>query len=235
MEEYILSCFETQKVLKKENGTQICRLISKNSANLYILKRVEGNVSAFSTYQALLGCRCQNLPVIYEAALRDESYLVLEEYLPGDSLDDLLQAGTLTSVQTKEIVLQLCDALYVLHSLGKVHRDVKPENVIMTGNRAVLIDFGAAREMGEERAKDTQILGTVGYAAPEQYGFSQTDARTDIYALGILINELLTLEHPSVKLAPGKWGNIIGKCTMVSPEKRYQTIPELANEVRALS
>ena len=91
----------------------------------------------------------------------------------------------------------MCKALWVLHSLGAVHRDVKPENIILRGSEAVLIDFDAARLYKPEESGDTQVLGTTGFAAPEQYGLSQTDRRADIYAVGILMNVMLTGEHPS--------------------------------------
>ena len=84
--------------------------------------------------------------------------------------------------------------------------DVKPENIILRGSEAVLIDFDAARLHKPEHEMDTQILGTTGFAAPEQYGLSQSDLRTDIYSVGILINVMLTGEHPSKKLAEGENG-----------------------------
>ena len=74
------------------------------------------------------------------------------------------------------------------------------------------------------QSSDTRILGTMGYAPPEQYGLSQTDRTADIYALGVLINVLLTGKHPSIKLASGRWGRIVSRCTMTSPKKRYQTV-----------
>lgn len=70
-------------------------------------------------------------------------------------------------------------------------------------------------------------MGTVGYASPEQLGLSQTDARTDIYASGVLCNVMLTGQHPSVTIAPGKAGRIVRKCTAVNPDERYQTAAEL--------
>ena len=92
---------------------------------------------------------------------------------------------------------------------------------------AVLIDFDAARIYKNENREDTQILGTTGFAAPEQYGLSQSDGRADIYALGVLLNIMLTGEHPSRKLASGRMGRIVQRCTMVNPEKRYKNILHL--------
>lgn len=114
-----------------------------------------------------------------------------------------------------------------LPHMSIVHRDVKPDNVIIRGTEAVLIDFDASRIYKNENREDTQILGTTGFAAPEQYGLSQSDGRADIYALGVLLNIMLTGEHPSRKLASGRMGRIVQRCTMVNPEKRYKNILHL--------
>ena len=121
----------------------------------------------------------------------------------------------------------MCRALWVLHSLAAVHRDVKPENIILRGSDAILIDFDAARLHKPEHEADTQVLGTTGFAAPEQYGLSQSDLRTDIYSVGILINVMLTGQHPSKQLAPGRLGRVVERCTQVSPEKRYPNVLRL--------
>ena len=106
---------------------------------------------------------------------------------------------------------------------------------MIRGDDAVLIDFDAARSFSQGRGnagenvktQDTRILGTVGYAPPEQYGISETDYRADIYAMGVLMNEMLTGVHPSQTLAEGRWGRIISRCTMIQPDKRYNSVTEL--------
>lgn len=75
------------------------------------------------------------------------------------------------------------------------------------------------------------ILGTIGYAAPEQLGITQSDTRTDIYSLGILINVMLTGEHPCKRIAEGKLGKVVKKCTLLSLDDRYQTVIELKNSI----
>lgn len=156
-----------------------------------------------------------------------EEHLILEEYIQGDTLDFLLKDTLFTAKETQEIVTQVCQALWVLHSLGAIHRDVKPDNIILRGDKAVLIDFDAARLYKPEEDTDTQILGTTGFAAPEQYGLSQTDQRADIFAVGVLINVMLTGKHPSKQLAPGRLGHIVARCTQVNPKNRYSDVLRL--------
>ena len=146
---------------------------------------------------------------------------------PGDTLGFLLQGALFSPAETRKIVTQVCRGLWVLHSLGAVHRDIKPENIILRGKDAVLIDFDAARIHKPEAESDTQILGTAGFAAPEQYGLSQSDVRTDIYSLGILINVMLTGQHPSQKLAQGRLGRVVERCTRVNPRHRYKNVLRL--------
>lgn len=157
--------------------------------------------------------------------------MVLEEYIEGDTLGFLLKGALFTPEETRGIVTQICRALWMLHSLGAVHRDVKPENIILRGSDAILIDFDAARLHKPECDTDTQVLGTTGFAAPEQYGLGQSDARADIYSVGVLMNVMLTGEHPSRRLAPGRLGRMVERCTRVNPQKRYQNVLRLMAEL----
>ena len=238
MERYIEECFQVEAELKASPRGTVERLRQNNSHQRYICRRYNG---CAEVYLSLLGRSCPYLPRIYEAALEQHNekgcvsdtgqaerrMLILEEYVVGDTLATLLQAGPMTGRQVRKICIQLCKGLHVLHSLGWVHRDIKPENVIIQGNRAVLIDYDAARSYDSGKDQDTRVLGTVGYAPPEQYGISETDFRADIYAMGVLMNVMLTGEHPSRTLAKGRWGRIISRCTMIQPDNRYTSVREL--------
>ena len=216
------------RVLKESPRGSVRLIRHKALGTRLILRRFQGSGEV---YRQLMGYVCGNLPQIYETAEQDGEVLVLEEFIEGDTLGFLLEEALFSPRETREVVLQLCRALWVLHSMAAVHRDIKPENVILRGRGAVLIDFDAARLHKETHDTDTQILGTTGFAAPEQYGLSQSDLRTDIYSLGILINVMLTGEHPSRKQAEGKLGRVVERCTHVNPEKRYKNVLRLMEEL----
>ena len=220
--------FETVRTLKVSPRGSVRLIRHRAAGQRFILRRFTGNGEV---YRKLLSCSCQNLPVIYEAVSQGEDNLVLEEFIEGDTLGFLLEGALFSPKETRKIIIQLCRALWVLHGLAAVHRDIKPENVILKGSEAVLIDFDAARLHKPEAAADTQILGTTGFAAPEQYGLSQSDTRTDIYSLGVLMNVMLTGQHPSQTLAEGRLGRVIGRCTQVNPEKRYRDAVHLMGEL----
>lgn len=216
--------YDTVRLIKKSERGEVSLIRHRDSGTRFIFRHFYGNGEV---YQKLLTISCPNLPQIMDVGEKEGRTALLEEYVQGDTLQDVLEGGVLTTIEAKQIIRQLCSALWVLHSIGVVHRDVKPDNVIIRGNEAVLIDFDASRIYKNENQEDTQILGTTGFAAPEQYGLSQSDGRADIYALGILLNIMLTGEHPSRKLAPGRMGRIVQRCTMVNPAKRYRNIRHL--------
>ena len=213
--------YETVKTIKHSERGSVSLLQNKQNGTRFIFRHYRGNGEV---YRKLLGISCPNLPQIMETAERDGMVAVLEEYIQGDSLAYLLEGALFTPAEARKITRQLCNALWVLHQLGAVHRDIKLENVMIRGSEAILIDFDASRIFKSDTNQDTQILGTTGYAAPEQYGIAQTDERADIYSLGVLLNIMLTGKHPSKELASGRLGRIVQKCTMVNPEKRYKSV-----------
>lgn len=178
-------------------------------------------------YNVLVKLRCINLPEILDVLPMDDGQIVLEEYIPGMTVAQIMTISRYQKQGARHIMAALCHAMGVLHSRGLVHRDIKPENVIISDHgRVVLIDFNASRQVSQ-RSHDTVIMGTVGYVSPEQLGLCQTDARTDIYAAGVFYNVMLTEQHPSAVIAPGRAGRIVRKCTAVNPDERYQTADAL--------
>lgn len=218
--EAVTTEYDTLRVLKQSPRGTVSVVRHKKSGTRYIFRRYSGSGEV---YRRLLPVLCPHLPQIMEAAEQDGQTAVLEEYVQGDTLAELLMGARLTEREARQVTMQLCQALHVLHSMGAVHRDVKPENVILRGSDAVLIDFDAARIYKVASESDTQVLGTTGFAAPEQYGIFQSDERADIFSLGVLLNIMLTGKHPSREMAAGKMGRIMRKCTMTAPEQRYQS------------
>ena len=129
-----------------------------------------------------------------------------------------------------EITAQLCTILADFHSCNPaiVNRDIKPSNIKISPDGIVkLLDMNAAKWSNTDAAKDTMLLGTQGYAAPEQYGFGPSSVLSDIYSVGVLMNVMLTGELPNKRIAGGRLNQIIRKCVELSPSGRYQSIAQL--------
>ncbi|RRD96503.1 serine/threonine protein kinase [Clostridiales bacterium COT073_COT-073] len=183
----------------------------------------------------------QALPRIVDIIDNGITIYVVMDYIEGESLDKILKTE---GIQTEETVIawakQLCDALSYLHTQKPpiIYRDMKPANVMLKPEGNIkIIDFGIAREYKEEGLADTTVLGTKGYAPPEQYT-GQTDARSDIYALGMTMYHLLTGVDPrkGEPYLPVRMKNpelsegielIIDKCVEPAAENRYQNCREL--------
>lgn len=153
---------------------------------------------------------------------------VVREFVEGLPLTEYVSQAHPTPEQSVGIATQICDILAYLHSQSPpiIHRDIKPQNIIIDADsKAWLIDFGISREYDATANKDTVYFGTVDFAPPEQYGFSQTDNRTDIFSLGVLIGWLLTGEsHPRnalQKMGSPRLKKIVQTCTELTPDRRY--------------
>lgn len=218
-----------ERMLKQRDGSCVTLIRRKSDSSRWIFREYEGDGSV---YRKLQQVRCPHLPAIEQVEESGGLVQVLETYVQGDSLQFLLQGDTLSEREAETVALQLCEALEVLHGFGAVHRDIKPENVLLAGDRAILIDFDASRIEKPDQSGDTRVMGTIGYAAPEQYGLSQTDARTDLYAMGVLMNVMLTGQHPSQTLASGRLRPIILKCISVNADRRYPSAEALAKAIR---
>ncbi len=224
-------------VLESRDGHLLKKLRIKKDSAVLAMERGDGSLfvlriyeQEIPTYRLLEGHSCENLPAVYHCETRDGFFLVEEEYIDGICLQDMLDGGaTLDENQAAAVVRMVCRALNVLHEAGFVHRDVKPEHVMLTPERRiVLIDLDASMRISPEKDTDTRLLGTAIYAAPEQFGLTRSDVRTDIYSMGILLNELLTGAHPAVtRYRDGRLDGVIEKCIQMNPRDRYQNMDEL--------
>ena len=178
----------------------------------------------------------QGIPV-YVGEYHNENMLcVVRTFIKGMSLDEVARERQFTRQQSLNIVIQLCDILTYLHTQTPsiIHRDIKPQNIIMDDSgKITLIDFGISRAYDEAAQEDTLLLGTRHFAAPEQYGFSQTDRRSDIFSMGILLCWLCTGSvniKRAVKEISNQWlVKVILKCTAFDPCDRYRSAAQLKN------
>ncbi len=230
-EEYIKKIrelYSLSKLLSDKNECKVLLLKHKELGKKIVLRSFGEKISA---YDKLLNINCENLPLIYDSVNLSDGHIVLEEYVEGLTVDEIMQSGKYKYKGAARVISAVCNALFVLHAFDTVHRDIKPQNIIVDKNgRVVLVDLNASRQISNA-SKDTVIMGTVGYASPEQLGITQSDKRTDIYALGVLLNVMLTGEHPSVKIAKGRSGRLVRKCTSINPKDRYQSVKELLNDL----
>lgn len=216
--EFIETNFKRISVLK-ENANGRTELVADTTGAVYIRKII---ARTGLPYKKLAQIKCAHMPEIYYYSEAYGKTYVIEEFISGETLAAELEQGKkFTAEQVRNIALQICEALIVLHGEGILHRDIKPGNIIVQGSSVWLIDFGAAKAEGSTKEHDTVILGTPGFAPPEQYGFTTTDARSDIYALGKTMEILCGSSH-NAKLC-----KIIAVCTAFDPQKRIASAAEL--------
>ena len=202
--------------------------------DLYLIKDCSTGVLAVrkrtrpelrSVYAQLSDVCHKGIPAIFDIHEEGNHISIIREYIPGITLSEALAEGRrFSEKEASELIGKLCDILSAIHGLTPpiVHRDIKPSNIILKEDGGIcLIDFDAARQYKGDRAEDTHHIGTRGYAAPEQYGFGETDARADIYAVGILLKELME-ERASQEIK-----EVISTCTRMDPAQRYQSAADL--------
>ena len=185
-----------------------------------------------SVYRCMMQIRDSHIPRIVSYEEKGGVLNIIEEYIAGETLLEKMERGvTFSEEEIKDIITQLCDGVERLHEqpVPIIHRDIKPSNIMISSDGVVkLIDYNAARHYNTAGvSSDTRYMGTPGHAAPEQYGFSQSDERTDIYAIGVVLNYLLTGRHISERVAEGKLGKVVEKCIQIDPQKRYQSVYQI--------
>ena len=237
------------------SNVYICRNIRSNRE--WVVKEAKQDVgdsvqSLAAEASIMKKLRHPGLPEIIDIIEDNDRFLIVMEYVPGQSLKDIVdQRGAQQESDIIEWAKQLCNVFGYLHSQRPpiVYRDLKPANIMLKPDGTIaLIDFGTAREYKSSSIEDTVCLGTRGYAAPEQYGgHGQTDARTDIYTLGATLYHLATGYHPqdtptefpmvrrlNPNISEGLEG-IIAKCVQTNINLRYQNCGELYADLDKLS
>lgn len=176
------------------------------------------------------------------------------EWVEGRTLRELIDSGSLNVGESVRIALDLCETLEYLHANGVAHRDLKPENVMVDAKGDTrLLDFGLASRAGARRitfGKFSKLMGTADYISPEQLRGKRGDARSDIYALGVILCEMLggrvpfegvnpfvamnqrLIAEPNLAAVPGQFHTLLRCALQREPARRYVTVAELAEDLR---
>lgn len=205
MEELLKESERSSIYIVSENGNKkIKRVMKKGSCEVY--KILRDNPHKF-------------MPKIFEISEDENGITVTEEFIEGKSICEIC----FNEKDMLKAAKELCIILSHIHGLNIIHRDIKPSNILIDSDGHIrLIDFDAARTAKPEADSDTVCLGTQGFAPPEQYGFSQTDIRSDIYAYGKTLECIFgSLSHRK------KYRKIIDKCTRLDPAERYSSAEEI--------
>ena len=217
---FIELSYEKLKLLKRSDKGEVWLANARANDELVIIKHV--NLTGLP-YGVIKNSSFRLPAKVFFCAEDDKDTVVVEEFIHGENLS--ARENFLSESEAREILLQMCDGLKELHEQNIIHRDIKPSNLILQGERIRLIDFDAARIFKSGKEADTQLLGTRGYAPPEQYGSNQTDPRSDIYSLGVTIKTLLGDN------CGGRLKKILDKCTEYDPAHRYQSTEDLKRDI----
>lgn len=244
--------FEKYEQLAVLADTQKCKtILSRNTDTNEIVVFKVMDKHGLDVYHRLKNLDNSNIVDVMDCFLHEDKCVAVEEFVNGKRLCDVLQKNIPVEVIV-DYVRQICNGLKEVHNKNIVHRDLQPKNIIVDRhNHITIIDFDIARIRKEEADSDTEFLGTVGYASPEQFGFAQTDKRSDIYSLGVLIGDMvkpyaktvrqaaeeeivytgtsLTLEEHKIVERLVKMSR---KCTEIAPEKRYKSIEEIEKNLK---
>ena len=211
---------QTVELLHQSDKSTVALVIDTETGKKVVRKELSGRHLIYSKLQTIYH---PYLPNILSVRLENGKTIVTEEYIEGASLGRI----SLSERGLTRAFLELCQVLEFLHGHGILHRDIKPEHILLAPDGHIrLIDFDAAREPKADEVQDTRLLGTRGYAPPEQFGFAQTDARADLYALGATFRQLL---GPVAR--KGRWRHILRRCTALDPKDRYASAGQIRRAV----
>lgn len=228
--------FETTELVKLNDGI--------SAPGPYIRKQISIESGIGQTYIRLFeeqdqGNAFYTSPYIYECFETEDKLNIVMEYVRGKTLADMIyEVGPSLDIAV-DAFPKLCDAVSELHERFNppiIHRDLKPSNVMINETGVKVIDFGIARTFRDDADSDTKHFGTPSYAPPEQFGFGQTDERSDIYSLGILLYYCLTERTPSPSMLesgllddeiPESIGKVIIKAASFDPSNRYSSVRDL--------
>lgn len=216
---------ELMECLSYGAGSETLLVRNRRDGTLYVAKCYESTHPMFAETEpeAIRSLRHPGLPLFIAEYKSDTMRCLLRQYVEGQPLSALTVPPDEETVRS--IGMQLCEILTYLHEQNPpvIHRDIKPHNVIYSGNGKVsLIDFGISRLYSKQAQNDTVAFGTQAFSPPEQYGFSQTDCRSDIFSLGVLLHWLQTGNTELDRIGSSPMERVAAKCTAFDPKNRYK-------------
>ena len=234
--------YHVQRVLARGAG-ELTELVTIEDAGPFVRKKIPTEMARRGVWSALGQCSCARLPRVEATYELPDQFVVVYDYVPGQTVEALVkERGTLPEADASRIACEVCEAAGVLHELGVIHRDISPRNIVVSSDGAHLIDLGIARLRVEGAVRDTNALGTYGFAAPEQYGFEQTDARSDVYSIGCVLGYLVTGLVPNADgyqealtdegRVSAQLRGVIQRACSFEPSSRYQSAADLAAALR---
>ena len=225
--EFIMSQIKHIRDIKETEKTKISLVFYEGCQAPCIFKICKDR-DLTDVYQLLMEINHPNLATVYDCVYADGNTYVVEEFIQGKTLSEILEEkGTFSEEETIRIMKELCDGLAVLHLHAPtiIHNDIKASNIMLREDGSVKIfDFDISRIYKDGSYKNTKLMGTREYAAPEHYGFGQSEPCTDIYSLGITMHEMLTgqgLNQEHKVTYEGRLASIIQKCVEIDRNKRY--------------
>jgi len=206
------------------DGREDIIIVKDDNDNLYVKKILA--TYDISVYEFLMYNPVPNMPKIIKIYKGSKFLVIIEEYIAGKTISEMLETNVFSVIEAVRITKHICEAVNRLHSFDKpiIHRDIKPSNIIvsMTGN-IFLLDINVAKWYKPNETEDTKLFGTPYFAAPEQfgYGFSSSSEKADVYAIGILLNVMITGKLPKEQKAPDPIWGIVEKCIKLDSEERF--------------
>lgn len=234
--------YQVNQVLARGSGG-VTELVSIGGTGPFVRKKIPLQLARRNVWSALSECASPRLPHVEATYELPDCFVVIYDYIAGEPLESMVsEHGRMPMDAALAVMGQLCEAVGELHAHGIVHRDISPKNVIMASDGAHLIDLGISRMHAEKpMGHDTTILGTWGFAPAEQYGFAQTDSRSDIYSLGRLLGYLLTGVYPTDgdyerllnddDVVDAHTRAVIARACALEPSARPQTVTRFMDEL----
>jgi len=224
-EEFLLR-YEALECLSHGPGCETLLVCDRENGRLLVAKCYErGHILFdFTEPEELRRLSHPGLPSFIGEIRSQEFRCILREYVQGQTLSALAQENSLTPDVVRTVGIQLCEILRYLHNRVPpvIHRDIKPQNIVVRADGSLaLIDLGISRLYEADAQKDTVLCGTQDFAPPEQYGFLQTDCRSDIYSLGILLAWMLTGKAAPLSRVQTPLERVIAQCTAFAPDDRF--------------